>query len=472
MRLPLVTLAREPFVTHLSSRNGHCLGVTTLVPTTMSSLPNELWWEVLAHAISLEINLAMVKPSSESLHPFFPGGVPGFSDEYFYYSQLAKWKCSITVAHNLVQVNRLWRGIAEQFLYSAFYVEEAWRVQRFIDTIKLNPNLAKQLHTLVIMPRRGSRGVVRQAGFEKLVIQVLSLCHDIDSIVIDSNISSIFHSPNFSRRLLLLSAPCPLNEGFPTFLNNFNNYASLQVLELSVEFVYQHMLPSRPELIAFPSLHTLILGYLHPLALNVVGKWELPSLKELSIPLWHPLSSTALLPLIQRSYDKLEFFSASADLLHDRAFYDIIQAPPVHLRNLTINYELAENESPPMHPAIKLFLCHVVTLGIGQIGVMLLSPGAEAAWDQFFSDSTYAPRLRSVLTSATAGGLILVGNIRRSHLPGLHALDERLKDRGVAFQGVTDDNSTFVPIKLLCKKAFEVRISCLVMDRCSFPHQR
>ena len=82
---------------------------------------------------------------------------------------------------------------------------------------------------------------------------------------------------------------------------NFKNYASLQVLELTVNIVDDHMLPSLPEHITFPSLHALILGYLDPIVINVVGKWELPSLKELSVSQWNPGISTVLLPLIQRS---------------------------------------------------------------------------------------------------------------------------------------------------------------------------
>ena len=36
----------------------------------MPSLPNELWWKILADAMSFESNLAMVKPSLERLHCF------------------------------------------------------------------------------------------------------------------------------------------------------------------------------------------------------------------------------------------------------------------------------------------------------------------------------------------------------------------------------------------------------------------
>ena len=275
-------------------------------PTTMPSLPtlpNELWWKILADAISLESNLAMVGPSLERLYPFFPGAFCGFDDRYFY----AVWKHSQMLAHNFVQVNRLWCSIAERFLYSAFYVEEEWRVQRFIDTIKLNPNLAKQLRTLVVTSYRGTRdGTVREvANFNvnPLILQILSLCHRIDAIVVDPTIASrrlhIFQSPNSSRCLVLLSALLLPVEEFATFMTNFNNYARLQILELSVGHISihelpSHMLPSLPEHITFPSLHTLILRRLDPLIVNVVVNWELPSLKELSCT--H--ASTALLPLI------------------------------------------------------------------------------------------------------------------------------------------------------------------------------
>jgi len=135
----------------------------------MRSLPNDLWWEIIPHAIPLENNFAMVKPSSERLYPFFPGSFSGFSDTHFYSSQLAVWKRNNIIAHSFVQVNRLWRGIAERYLYSTFYVEEEWRVQRFIDTVKLKPSLAKQLRTLVIMPPITIRGV-KAACFDPLVV--------------------------------------------------------------------------------------------------------------------------------------------------------------------------------------------------------------------------------------------------------------------------------------------------------------
>jgi len=124
----------------------------------------------------------------------------------------------------------------------------------------------------------------------------------------------LFQSLDSSRPLLLLSAVCPQNEEFFTFMINFNNFASLQVLELSVVTIDGHTLPSFPEHITFPSLHTLLLGDLplDALVLNVIGKWELPSLKELFISRHH-FFSTPLLPLIQRSYDRLGFFNMCLD---------------------------------------------------------------------------------------------------------------------------------------------------------------
>ena len=438
----------------------------------MPPLPNELWWNIIAHAISPESNLAMVKPSVEHLHPFFPGGFAGFNEEYFYSEQLAIWNCSNIVAHNLMQVNRLWRGIAERFLYSAFYVEEEWRAKRFIDTIKLNPNLAKRLRTLVIMPRLCTKGV-KKACVDSHIIQMLSTCHDIDAIVIHSDLLSsplpLFQSLDSSRRLLLLSALGLQDEEFATFMINFKNYASLQVLELSVKSVDDHTLPSLPEHITFPSLHALILGYLDPLVIDVVGKWELPSLKELSISRWYPGVSTALLPLIQRSYDTLELFSACVDLLHDHDFHGIIRAPPLHLMNMTFNFATTMHSSPPMHPAIKTLLSHVVTLGISRFGMM--TQEVERAWVRFFADPTYTPRLRSVLTDVTIDLLVLSVNLRWPLFEELRPFAEELEDRDVAFKGLTNDNTSFVPIELLLRDALEVSMSCLVMDRCSSPHQ-
>jgi hypothetical protein len=417
----------------------------------MPSLPNELWCEIITHAIPFESNLAMVKPSSERLVPFFPGIFSGFGDKDFYSSQLAIWKRSTMIAHSFVQVDRLWRGIAEQFLYSAFYVdvEEEWRVKRFIDTIKLNPNLAEQLRTLVIKPPTYTRGV-EDASFDPLVVQMLSLCHGVVAIMMDSYKWSsplpLFQSFGSSRRLLLLTALHLRNEKFPTFMINFNHYANLQVLELSVISINSHTHSPIPEHITFPSLHTLILEYLSedPLVPNVVGKWELPSLKELAIYRWDPVFSAPLLPLIQRSYERLEFFSAPLSLLDDRAFHDIIQAPSFHLRNVTLNIIF---RPPPMYPAIKSIFDHVVTLGI--CSCWMIQPRDVPAWLRFLSDPTYMPHLRTVLTDATKRHFrerLLLGP---PLLEVLRSFEKVLEDRGVVFKGVMADHSTFVPINLL-----------------------
>ena len=336
------------------------------------------------------------------------------------------------LACNFVQVNRLWRGIAERFLYSAFYVGERWRVRRFINTIKLNPNLAKQLRTLVIMPRK-------RVDVNPIILQMLSLCHRIDAIVVDSEIHSrplhLFRSPN-SRCFVLFSALGLSVKEFAAFMTNFNNYARLQVLELFIECDNTRPLPYLPEHITFPSLHTLILRYVQPLIGNVVGKWELPSLKELLIRECDPLIITALLPLIQRSYERLESFNASLDILHDPAFHDIIRTPSFHLRSLTLHIPSPEHSLPPMHPALRPLFGHVFTLGISKI--YWIGSKNQAEWVQFFSDSTYMPHLRSVLT-----------DMKSSWLDTACAFEKVLEDRGVAFKGVTDDGSTFVPIKRL-----------------------
>jgi hypothetical protein len=434
-----------------------------LVSTMMPSLPNELWWKILPHAISLESNLAMVKPSSERLYPFFPGSFSGFSDTRFYSSQLATWKHSNMVAYNFVQVNRLWRGIAERFLYSALYVEKEWRVQRFIDTVKLNPNLAKQLRTLVIMPRVISSDV-KEASFEELSEQVLSLCHGIVAIVVGSSylLSSplpLFQSLDSSRPLLLLSALRLRNVDFAIFVINFNNYASLQVLELSINTINSHTLPAFPEHITFPSLRALVLGNLvHDTpVLNVIGKWELPSLKELSISQWSPTISTPLLPLIQRSYERLEFLNICLDLLHDRAFHDIIRAPPLHLKSVTLNMAKSLFSSPPMRPVTEPFFGHVVTLGITEFG--MIRPGDTPAWVRFISDPRYMPNLRSVLTDATKGFLVRCSRSGGPLLDSFHSFEKVLEDRDVAFKCVMDDHSSFVPIKLPQRDILEVSMS-------------
>jgi len=356
----------------------------------MPSLPNDLWWEIIPHAISPENNLAMVKPSSERLYPFFPGSFSGFRDTHFYSSQLAIWKRNNIVAHSFVQVNRLWRGIAERFLYSAFYAEEEWRVQRLIDTIKLKPKLAKQLRTLVIMPRI----IMTAACFDPLVEQVLGLCDGIVAIVMGLNMLSsplpLFQSLDSSRPLLLLSVLGLQDEEFTTFMIHFNNFASLQVLELSVTFDVPTF-PSFPKHITFPSLHTLILGDLpfDMIVLDVIGKWELPSLKELSISQNLHSFCKPLLPLIQRSYDKLEFFNINLDLLRYRAFLDITRAPPVHLRNVTLDMTSSAYSSPPIHPAAEPFFGHIVTLGVTSFGTIRLKD--TPAWVRFLSDPKYMP---------------------------------------------------------------------------------
>ena len=75
-----------------------------------------------------------------------------------------------------------------------------------------------------------------------------------------------------SPRCLLLLSALRLHIGeFPTFMVKFNNYANLQVLELSVNTIDGHTPPSLPEHIAFPSFHALLLGYLDPLVVKVVG---------------------------------------------------------------------------------------------------------------------------------------------------------------------------------------------------------
>jgi hypothetical protein len=369
------------------------------------------------------------------------------------------------VAYNFVQVNRLWWGIAERFLYSALYVEKEWRVQRFIDTVKLNPNLAKQLRTLVIMPRVISSDV-KEASFEELSEQVLSLCHGIVAIVVGSSylLSSplpLFQSLDSSRPLLLLSALRLRNVDFSTFMINFNNYASLQVLELSFNTTnsHSHTLPAFHEHITFPSLRALVLGrlVLDGVVLNVIGSWELPSLKELSILQWSPTITTPLLPLIQRSCESLEFLNIRSDILHDRAFHDIIRAPPLHLKNVTLNIATSLFPSRPTRPVTGAFFGNVVTLGITNFS-MIRSEDAPA-WVRFISDPRYMPNLRSVLTDAPKGFL---ARCLRAGIPladSLRSFAKVLEDRGVTFKCVMDDYSSFVPIKLLQREFLEVSMS-------------
>ena len=419
----------------------------------IASLPNELWWKIIDYATPFRSNLATVEPSLERLRPFFPSGFSGFGDVDFHCSQVDIWKRSNVVARNFVQVNRLWRGIVERFLYSAFYVDEGWRVERFIDTVKLNPNLAKLLRTFVIMPRGPTWGV-KGACLGTVVEQVLNLCHGINAIVMRAPILSspppFFQFLN-SQRLRLLSAVHLSNAEFNTFMINFNNYTNLQVLELSVST--GNTLSSFPEHITFPSLHTLVLEYLAPRVTEIVGKWELPSLKALSISQWYYDDTTALLPLIQSSWERLEFFEACLDLLHDPAFHNLIRAPPVHLTNVTINIATSEYSSPPVYPAINSFFDHVVTLGIS--GFPMIGPENHTAWVQFFSDPTYMPHLRFVLTDVQTSFL------GASVLGFLLPFGKMLEDRGVALKGVLDDNLSFVPIKLPQRDTLEVSMFLL-----------
>ena len=438
----------------------------------MSSLPNELWSDILVHAISFEDSLAMVKPTSERLHPFFPGIFSGFSDTHFYSTQLTTWKQNNTTVLKLMRVNRLWRSLVEEFLYSALYVEEEWRVEMFIDTIKENPKLAEQLRTLVVMPRSPSWGV-REPSLDRLIMQVLSLCHGVVAIVMDSYVFpsplSLLQSFGSSRRLLLLSAKRLRNEDFPTFMMNFSNYATLQVLELSVNAIQSHTPPSFPEHITFPSLHALLLGDLDPLSLSVVGRWELPSLKELSITRRSPLISTALIRLLQGSYERLEFLNVCMDLLHDRALYSITLAPPPRLTKLTLSMDWSVHSSPPMQLAAKPIYCHVVTLGISKIGMIRLED--KAVWVRFLSDPTYMPRLRSVLTDATAKFLELCLRTGSPLFDILRSLEEVLTSRGVAFKGVTSDKSSFFPIKLRQRTSLQVSMSLSFIARRLHVHQ-
>jgi len=401
----------------------------------------------------------MVKSSSEQLYPFFQGNFSGFSDTHFVSTQSVLWKRRNITVLNLMRVSRLWRGLAEPLLYSAFYVEQEWRLQRFIDSIKENPILAEQLRTLVIMPSSSMKGL-REPLSDVLVLQVLGLCHGVTAVVVDPDVlsspMSLFQSLDSSRRLRLLSAHRLRNGGFPTLMINFSDYATLQVLELSVKDIKGHTLPF-PKHITFPSLHTLVLGYLDPHALLVVGKWELPSLKKLSINRWNPTISTALIPLIQRSYDRLEFLNACMDLLHDRALYRILQAPPIHLRKLTLGIDTSGHSSPPMQLAVKPVLCHIITFGISKVG--MIRPENKPAWVRFFSDPTYMPHLCSVLTDATTSLLELCLRDNLPLLDVLRSFEEVLEARGVEFKGVTNDNSSFVPIKLLQEDSFEVSIS-------------
>ena len=419
----------------------------------MSSLPNELWWNILADAVSREGDLDVVRPSSERLHPFFPGAFPGFGGTNFCSRQLALWKRSNKVALNLVRVSRLWRGLVEPLLYSALYVQHEWRLRMFINNVKTNPKLAEQLRTLVIVSTSCIRGLTEPFD-SRLIVQVLNLCHGVTDIAMESYVLvsplPLLQSLDSSRRLRLLSVVRLMNEEFPAFVGNFNNYSTLQALELSVKDIEGSTLPSLPEHIPFPSLRALILGDLDPLALSVVGKFELPSLRELTISRWKPLVSTPLIPLIRRSYERLEFLNTSIDLLHDRAFYDITRAPPPHLRNLTLDLATSDHSSPPMRFAVKSVFHHVTTLGT--CGISAIRPENKVEWVRFLSDRTYMPHLRSVLTDTTIG---LAEACLQRNLPLVDLLcsfEEVLEARGVPLKGLANDNLSFIPVEILQKK--------------------
>ena len=421
----------------------------------MSLLPDELLWDILAHSVSHENNFTTVKPPSERLYPLFPGHI-ALDDTAHHAERLAMWKDGSMVARNCVQVNRLWRCIAEEFLYSAFYFEEelcAWKAscaEMFIDTIKLNPNLAGQLCTLTIM--RCVRDL--HDPFRQHFEQVLSLCHSITAIFVHSHLLEgslpLFQSPESEWHLLLLSALELRGEGFQDFMRNANHYANLQVLELSSNMHSSNLqgIEAGAETtapITFPSLCTLLLGDLDLIALNVIEKWKLPSLKELGL-YQHGDTRTSLYPMIQQAYKRLEFLDANVGTLHHLSFRKITQAPPPHLKNLTL-LMTTTHLLPPMHPATKPFFHYVVTLGIGNFTT--IKKEDEPAWVQFFSDQMYMPHLRSVLTDMT----LELYSIHLEHpsspvMEVLHSLEKVLSNRGVAFKGMMDDCLSFFLMRL------------------------
>lgn len=380
------------------------------------------------------------------------------------------------VAHTLVQVNRLWRDIAEQFLYSAFYFgKEEWRVQRFIDTIKSKPNLAGQLRTLGIMPCIHDR-TVAERRFRPLFEQVLSHCHGIAAIMVYSHSLEaslpLLQSPESGRRLLLLSACNQKGEEFSTFVRNFDQYANLQVLELSMSWHHSDLHFSEagagrsfPALISFPSLHTLLLGDLDWYAYDVVLQWELPSLRELGLYM-SDTERVEFSPIIWKSYQRLTFLDVSVHMLNYSCFHDITQAP-THLKNVTLRMTEASS-SPPTHPGIKIFFHNVVTLGICNLTVIRMEN--KPLWLDFVSDPTNMPHLHSVLTDMPLDSYF--GYLEHPSSPVidfLHSLDAELSSRGVVFKGVMGDHSSFyffneTPTRSVCP--------CFVVDWCSSPYQR
>jgi len=446
----------------------------------VSSLPDELLRYILAHAISLESDHTMVKPPSERLHPLFPGRTHPSGADNHYVLRWTMWRRSTMVAHNFVQVNRLWWYIAEQFLYSTFYFgKEEWRVQKFIDTIKSKPDLAGQLRTLGIMPCIHNH-CAEEGRFRTLFEQVLSLCHGIAAIMVQTHLLEgslpLLQSPESELRLLLLSALNQHGEEFPTFMRNFNRYANLQVLELSSSTDLSHLQlfgagaePSFPECITFPSLHTLLLGDLDWITLLVVAKWELPSLRELGLYM-PPDASEELYPIIRQSYQRLEFLDVAVNALHHSGFHSITQAPP-HLKNVTLQMT-GTCSSAPTHPATNPFFNHVVTLGICWFA--MIKREDQPQWVEFFSDSTYMPHLRSVLTDMTLDSYCeYLGHPSSPVIELLRSLEEVLSNRGVAFKGVMGDCSSFF---LMGRHFFNQTPSrsacpCFVIDRCSSPYQ-
>jgi len=79
----------------------------------------------------------------------------------------------------------------------------------------------------------------------------------------------------------------------------------------------------------------------------------------------------------------------------------------------------------------------------------------------FFSDPKYMPHLRSVLTDVTNSLLVRCLHSRLPLFDAIYTFEKVLEDRGVAFKGVMDDHSSFVPIKLLQRDILEVSLSLL-----------
>ena len=340
-------------------------------------------------------------------------------------------------------------------------------MQRFIDTIKSKPNLAGQLRTLGIMPNIHDH-VVDEGHFRGLFKQVLSLCRGIDAIMLHSHLwecsNPLLQSPESERHLLQLSLLNITGEEFRTFVRNFDHYANLQVLELSMRMGLAFEAEAErsfPGSITFPSLHTLVLGELSWYASGVVLEWELPSLRELG--LYGGLQED-LYPLILQSYQRLQFLDVAAEaLLHD-FLHDVAQAPP-HLKNVTLRMT-AVCSRPPTNSAMKLFFQNIVTLGICQL-TEIRNIGYE--WAEFVSDPTYMPHLRSVLTDMTFDSYCEYREDPSSPvIEFLRWLEEVLSSRGVAIKGAMGDYSSFY---LLNETPSRLACPCFVVDWCSSPYQ-